>query len=198
MNSWYHAKAAAKRWGGTPENYLEIETFIDSSKAHIADARHRAMYHHSAGVFLCARIFGDTITVQRENGGVQVPVRLIAEQHIIEDLGWIPSPNDYWQHAILAGWMSGAKLREEPLSAFGLTAPDGGLAITKTGRVLTEVEIEELANDAAGGYDISRLTPYQRQVRQEMNERATFTSSSAVAYRELTDDEEAAENATWD
>jgi hypothetical protein len=122
VNSYFHAKAAAKRWGGKPEDYLPIETFIDSSKQHLGDVRHRALYHHTAGIFLCTRIFGDTITVQRENGSIEVPVRLIAEEHVKEDLGWIPSPNDYWQNMTLAGWMSGAKLREEPLATLGLHA----------------------------------------------------------------------------
>ena len=127
MNSWHHAKAAAKRWGGKPEDYAEIESFIDSSKQHLGDVRHRALYHHTAGVFLCRRIFGEVITVQRENGGiVEVPVRRIAEEHILEDLGWIPSPNDYWAGMPIRPWMSGAKASDRPLSSLGLTVPEAG------------------------------------------------------------------------
>lgn len=113
MNSWYHAKSAAKKWGGEPEDYLPIEEFIDSSKQIIGDARHRSMYHHTAGIFLCERIFGKTITNSR---GVQVPVRLIAEQHVMEDLGWLPSPADYINGMTLATWMSGSIRKEVPLS----------------------------------------------------------------------------------
>jgi hypothetical protein len=112
VNSWFHAQSAAKKWGGTPEDYLEIETFIDSSKTVIGDARHRSVYHHTLGVFLCERIFGVTLTV----GRVQVPVRLIAERHILEDLGWLPSPADYIQGMPVKPWMSGAQRKQLPLS----------------------------------------------------------------------------------
>lgn len=57
---------------------------------------------------------------------MEVPVRLIAERHVIEDLGWIPSPNDYWSGLPIAGWMSGAKLREEPLSLLGVSTSVSG------------------------------------------------------------------------
>jgi hypothetical protein len=103
MNSLYHAKSAAHKWGGTYLDYIDIEEFIDSSKKIIGDHRHRALYHHTEGVWLCQRIFGRVIHI----GQKEVPVRLIAEQHIIEDLGWLPSPHDYWQNMELKTWMGG-------------------------------------------------------------------------------------------
>ena len=123
MNSYYHAKAAARRWGGAPEDYLAVETFIDSSKETLGDVRHRAFYHHTAGVFLCVKVFGTIIQVQKGSHLVEVPVRLIAEQHIIEDLGWLPTPEDWLRGLPVSGWMSGAKLRDEPLDALRLTEP---------------------------------------------------------------------------
>jgi hypothetical protein len=112
MNSWYHAKSCAGKWGGEPEDYLAIHEFIDSSKQVIGDVRHRSLYHHTMGVFLCERIFGKTITVR----GKQIPVRLIAERHILEDLGWLPSPADYINGMPIHTWMSGAQRKELPLS----------------------------------------------------------------------------------
>lgn len=50
------------------------------------------------------------------HGSVQIPVRLIAERHILEDLGRIPSPGDYLQHMAIAPWMSGSVRREVPLT----------------------------------------------------------------------------------
>ena len=111
MNSYYHARSAAKRWGGTSADYLPIEEFIDGSKESFGDVRHRAMYHHTQGIWLCQRIFGTTITVQREHGPVEVPVREIAEQHILEDLGCIPSPGDWLNNMNIIGWMSGPKTK---------------------------------------------------------------------------------------
>lgn len=112
MNSWYHAKSAAHKWGGQPEDYLPIEEFIDSSKQVIGDARHRSLYHHTLGVFLAQQIFGKTLTVVKKNTAIQVPVREIAERHIIEDLGWLPSPKDYIDGMTAQPWMTGAKLKE--------------------------------------------------------------------------------------
>lgn len=112
MNSWYHAKSAAKKWGGEPEDYLPVEEFIDSSKQVIGDVRHRSLYHHTLGVFLCERIFGKTLEIR----GVKIPVRLVAERHIIEDLGWLPSPADYLKDAPIHVWMSGAQRKTLPLS----------------------------------------------------------------------------------
>lgn len=118
-----HAQSAARKWGGTPEDYIDIEEFIDSSKIIIGDVRHRAMYHHTTGIWLCQRIFGRTISVPKidpatgdETGLKQVPVRLIAERHVLEDLGWLPSPKDYIDGMPIKPWMSGAQRRELPLS----------------------------------------------------------------------------------
>lgn len=113
MNSWYHAKSCAGKWGGEPEDYYPIHAFIDSSKAIIGDVRHRSMYHHTAGVFLCERIFGATITT---SAGRVVPVRLVAERHVLEDLGWLPSPKDYIDGMTLRPWMGGKQHRTVPLS----------------------------------------------------------------------------------
>lgn len=121
MNSWFHAQSAARKWGGKPEDYLPIEEFIDSSKKVIGDVRHRMMYHHTLGVFLCQDVFGPTLQVGEHK---VVPVRLIAERHIIEDLGWLPSPADYIKDMPIATWMSGAKKTQVALSMLGLKAKE--------------------------------------------------------------------------
>jgi len=116
MNSWYHAVSAAHKWGGEPEDYLDIEEFIDSSKKTFGDYRHRAMYHHTLGVYLCEDLFGKTRKVQKNTKFIDVPVRLIAERHIVEDLGFLPSPEHYLKHIPYDDpaslWMSGAKRKE--------------------------------------------------------------------------------------
>lgn len=116
MNSWNHAQSAARKWGGAPEDYLPIHEFIDSSKQVIGDVRHRSLYHHTMGVYLCQKIFGDTLAVRKEHSIVRVPVRLVAERHIIEDLGWLPSPADYISGMAIKPWMSGAQRKDVPLS----------------------------------------------------------------------------------
>lgn len=116
MNSWYHAKSSAHKWGGEPEDYLPVHEFIDSSKQVIGDVRHRSLYHHTLGVWLCQQIFGRTLTI----GKSQVPVREIAERHIIEDLGWLPSPVDYIENMPTQTWMSGAKRKNISFEELGI------------------------------------------------------------------------------
>ncbi|WP_435863227.1 DUF6915 family protein [Streptomyces prunicolor] len=123
MNSWHHAVSAARKWGGDAELYLPIEEFIDSSKKILGDVRHRSIYHHTEGVWLVQRVFGTTLDVPKGNRIVKVPTRLIAERHIIEDLGWLPSPADYIKGMPVEGWMSGARRKEVPLSHLLLNQP---------------------------------------------------------------------------
>lgn len=125
MNSWHHAQSSARKWGGDPEIYLPVHEFIDSSKQVIGDVRHRSLYHHTTGVWLCQRIFGVTLDVPKARTTVKVPVRLIAEQHVLEDLGWLPSPADYIDGMPIKPWMSGAQRKTVPLSHLLLNQPSG-------------------------------------------------------------------------
>ncbi|MGC9272098.1 DUF6915 family protein [Acidiphilium sp.] len=99
---YHHSVSSARTWGGDPADYQAIHDFMDSSKAAIADFRHRAALHHSSGIFIAERVFGHVLT---NSAGRIVPVRLIAEQHVKEDLGRIPSFAD-WVRAIRPeAWM---------------------------------------------------------------------------------------------
>jgi hypothetical protein len=101
---YHHALSSARRWGGVAEDYLAIHRWFDESKKLMADFRHRALRHHSEGIFMAEQIFGVTLTIST---GRIVPVRFIGEQHVKEDCGWIPSAAD-WLKAIRAeGWMKG-------------------------------------------------------------------------------------------
>lgn len=135
MNSFHHAQSAAKKWGGTPEDYIEIEEFIDSSKRIIGDIRHRSVYHHSEGVWLCQMVFGRTLTITTQHDTEKVvPVRLVAERHILEDLGWLPSPADYIKGMPIEPWMSGAQRKQLPLShLLGDSTPVENLVLDRPG-----------------------------------------------------------------
>ena len=87
-----HAESSARKFGGRAEDYLLIHNWFDESKAFLADFRHRALRHHAEGIFLCERIFGAAIT---NSEGKKVPVRYIGEQHVREDLGRIPTAQDW-------------------------------------------------------------------------------------------------------
>ena len=105
---WHHALRSAKLFGGKPEDYLPIHNWFDESKAHLADIRHRALRHHSEGIFLCERLFGVVI---RNSNDREVPTRLIGEQHIKDDLGWIPTVKDWLVNLRIEPWMSRTEFR---------------------------------------------------------------------------------------
>lgn len=102
MNPYHHALSSAEKFGGVGDDYLAIHQFFDASKAHFADFRHRALRHHTEGIFLAERIFGVTI---RSSDDREVPTRFIGEQHIKEDLGRIPSLQDWLEQIQPKPWM---------------------------------------------------------------------------------------------
>lgn len=106
MHPIHHAESSARRYGGTPEDYLEIHKWFDQSKEHMADFRHRALRHHSEGIFSAERIFGDSIV---NSAGRHVPVRFIGEQHVREDLGRIPTLEDWLGNIAPEPWMFGVQ-----------------------------------------------------------------------------------------
>ena len=94
-NSWHHSISSARTFGGEPEDYLEIHDWFDESKKIMSNFQHRALRHHAQGCFEAAKTFGTVIT---NSQGMQVPVRMISERHIIEDLGFIPTIIDWYKH----------------------------------------------------------------------------------------------------
>lgn len=106
MKPYQHAKGSVRKWGGKPEDYMPIHDFIDSSKAHVPDMRHRAILHSSFGIFITERVFGTNIT---NSEGKLVSVRDIAEWHIIEDMGRIPTVQDYLEGMPFYPWLGGSK-----------------------------------------------------------------------------------------
>ena len=105
-----HAESTVRKWGGKVEDYLPIHNWFDESKSYLADFRHRAMRHHAEGIFMAERIFGVSVT---NSDGKQVPVRYIGEQHVKEDLGRIPTVNDWLSRIVPERWMGGQKLEEK-------------------------------------------------------------------------------------
>lgn len=88
----HHAMSSVVKFGGKAEDYQAIHDWFDASKAYLADFRHRALRHHSQGIFEAERVFGVYIT---NSEGKKIPVRFIAEQHVREDLGYIPTLADW-------------------------------------------------------------------------------------------------------
>ncbi len=104
MKPYLHAKSSAKKYGGVPEDYLDIHDLMDSSKSAVPDVKHRVVFHSSFGCFIVEMIFGTNIT---NSEGKTVSVRDIAEDHILEDLGFIPSLDKWLQAMEIETWMGG-------------------------------------------------------------------------------------------
>jgi len=149
-HSYHHAVSSARRFGGEVDDTLPIHSWLDSSKQTWADHRHRAVLHSSFGVFLAEQYFGSReevrqlrtaldrvprwlqrlfglrvpmttpVTIPLSNGK-PLPIRLVAEQHILEDCGFIPTVADYLGELPAKPWMRRGAMRlsallEEPSS----------------------------------------------------------------------------------
>lgn len=103
---YHHALSSVKKFGGVVEDYLKIHEWFDASKEFHGDFRHRALRHHAQGIFEAERIFG---TVIIQTGGKSIPTRWVAEQHVIEDIGYIPSLSEWLVNIQPKDWMNKAK-----------------------------------------------------------------------------------------
>jgi hypothetical protein len=121
MHPYHHALSSAKKHGGVPLDYIDIHQWFDETKSLMGDARHRALRHHTAGIFWCEDKFGVMIT---RSDGKEVPVRLIAEQHVMEDMGFLPTPEWWLSRMKLEPEMNRVPIRhkDEELTALALAA----------------------------------------------------------------------------
>lgn len=47
----HHSISSVKKFGGHIDDYLKLHSWFDETKAHFPDMRHRALRHHSEGIF---------------------------------------------------------------------------------------------------------------------------------------------------
>ena len=104
MKPILHAKGSVRRWGGEIQDYLPIHDFIDSSKAVMPDMRHRALLHSAFGIYIVEKVFGHILV---NSDGKEVSTRDIAEKHVIEDMGTIPTAESYLKHLPMMSWLGG-------------------------------------------------------------------------------------------
>lgn len=106
MKPFLHSKIHAKKYGGVPEDYADIDDFIDSSKQAVADVRHRAILHSAFGCFIVEKVFGRT---RINSEGREYSPRDVAEDHLLQDLGFIPTVEQYLNNMAIQPWMSGTE-----------------------------------------------------------------------------------------
>ena len=116
MQSAEHAARSAKEFGGKMEDYLDIHVFLDSSKATINDARHRALTHNSWFIReVIPRVFGQT---RRNSARKTYSTVDVAERHVLEDFNmlFVPTPQDFLAAIPLQDWMDNARNNDVPPS----------------------------------------------------------------------------------
>lgn len=134
MKPSVHSNLSIRKYGGTPSDYQEIHDFLDMSKMAHADIRHRCILHNTLGPFLAERGIGvnhskaeylkakynwseeeyrDILGLAADRSGTtiinsdgnKVSVRDVAEQHIIQDMGEIPSVSKYLNDMPIYDWL---------------------------------------------------------------------------------------------
>jgi hypothetical protein len=125
-----------------PDDYLAVHQWFDRSKRSFADFRHRALYHHTEGIFDCEAHFGPTITLStcavcgKPAGGYEhvdgaliqgprphtfnpklIPTRWVGEQHVQEDLGFIPHAAQYLERIQAECWMNRSRKLSKELES---------------------------------------------------------------------------------
>jgi hypothetical protein len=161
-HSYYHARSAARKFGGIWQDYMKLEEFMDHTKAHIPDARHRLLLHNSWGIFFVEKIFGPVWT--RLSDGKQVPTRTILEQHVLEDLRCIPTLEQCFAHVPLdQEWYRQALPLSQQLEDW-ITVRN--FCAQVYGELAARVEIEthgEYNDEGGTNYYIESLTAYDAE-----------------------------------
>lgn len=108
-----HAKNSAEKFGGKPKDYLDIHQFMDSSKASFSDARHRTITHN---IWFCVNVIPKIFGEERINSdGKEYSTKDVAEMHCLEDMGVIPTIQDFLENMELKDWMKGKSTTEKPV-----------------------------------------------------------------------------------
>lgn len=128
-NPLVHTERSARHWGGTAAEFLPLHQWLDSTRGHMGDVRHRMVLHNAFGVLLAEQVFGPEIPL---SNGRRAFVRDVAARHIVEDLGFIPSLSECLSALPIAPWMAGARtlVNESVPSLLETTSDDRPLCQT--------------------------------------------------------------------
>lgn len=99
----YHSVSSANAFGGKPEDYHALHQWMDRGRAGTDRLTHRMLSHHTQGIKDAEQFFGPTIT---NSQGRQVPTSLLANQHVFEDLGFVPTLDHYLELLQCPRWLS--------------------------------------------------------------------------------------------
>lgn len=106
MIPYIHSENSAKRYGGKPEDYLDIHELMDSSKAAYSTNAHRILTHNSWFVVtILPKVFGHK---RKNSDGKWYNVKDVGEFHILEDfrMKFIPTVQDYIEDMGVPQWVN--------------------------------------------------------------------------------------------
>ena len=92
---YVHAESSVLLFGGEVEDYLFLHNWFDETKAWHPDWRHRAFRHHTEGIQEAIEHFGTVIT---NSNGKQIRTYDVGIQHVTEDVGFVPTVEDWFEH----------------------------------------------------------------------------------------------------
>jgi hypothetical protein len=118
---YYHACSSVRLFGGCPNDYLFLHNFFDQTKVCVPTSLHRLLLHNTFGIDLCCQIHGEHF--QRSSDQITIQTRTIAEQHVSEDFGFLPTLQDC--------------LRSHPLSKGNLPPGHGPFVLPHASRCAT-------------------------------------------------------------
>lgn len=101
-----HAEASVKRFGGKPEDYIDIHQLMDSTKASFSNNAHRMITHNSwFTTVIIPKVFGE---MRVNSDGRRYSTKDVAEYHCLEDfrMKFIPTIQDYLEHLDVQPWMN--------------------------------------------------------------------------------------------
>ncbi|MGW5385472.1 DUF6915 family protein [Nocardia sp. NPDC003963] len=67
--SWLHAEASARHFGGSPDDYIAIHEWIDAFKSIVGDVTHRQYRHNSHGPWMAHSSLVDELWPADEESG---------------------------------------------------------------------------------------------------------------------------------
>lgn len=111
----HHLDRCVGRWGGKHSDYEDISNFLDITKVYVSDWRHRVLFHNTLGIELIEYLFPKITYVKNPTSVDAISTRTIAEMHILEDLGCVPTakwmlkgltPVDFYFPTNLSNWFN--------------------------------------------------------------------------------------------
>lgn len=168
MNIWEHCLISQRKFGGKPQDYEKVHSFMDSSKYFYYHAKHRLLLHHLLGAEWAVLLMGNFI--ENSEGNI-VLVRDIAVEHCREDLdGKIPTLYDWLEEQpILNDYFETLPLIEDPILYDWVYAPFRRTGL-KSSFVLTwsdfGVHLANLLLGNAAATQLAQFIPTENKIKQ--------------------------------